>query len=270
VKAAAFDYVRPKDLIEAVKQLAAAPGEAKALAGGQSLGPMLNLRLARPKLLVDVSKVEELKAISDEGDAWRIGASVTHAELEDRPLAECLPLAQVARGIAYRSVRTRGTLGGSLAHADPAGDWSLALAALGATIFITGPKGTREVEAAQFTRSAFSTVLADDEIIELIRAPKFSPEARWGYYKFCRKPGEFAEALAAVLVDPARGVSRAVIGATSSAPHVVDDATAIADGFDERAAMAAVEAAGVAGDPYERQVHYVALKRANERLAAAT
>ena len=223
MKAAAFDYVRPKDLIEAVKQLAAAPGEAKALAGGQSLGPMLNLRLARPKLLVDVSKVEELKAISDEGDAWRIGASVTHAELEDRPLAECAPLAQVARGIAYRSVRTRGTLGGSLAHADPAGDWSLALAALDATIFITGPKGTREVEAAQFTRSAFSTVLADDEIIELIRVPKFSPEARWGYYKFCRKTGEFPDASAAVLLDPERRAARLYVGALDRAPQPLDE-----------------------------------------------
>jgi carbon-monoxide dehydrogenase medium subunit len=223
MKAAAFDYVRPKDLIEAVKQLAGMPGEAKPLAGGQSLGPMLNLRLARPKLLVDVSKVEELKAISDEGDAWRIGASVTHAELEDRPLAECAPLAQVARGIAYRSVRTRGTLGGSLAHADPAGDWSLALAALGATIFITGPKGTREVDAADFTRSAFATVLADDEIIELVRVPKFSPEARWGYYKFCRKTGEFPDASAAVLLDPERRAARLYVGALDRAPQPMED-----------------------------------------------
>jgi len=223
VKAAAFDYVRPRDLPEAIKQLASMPGDAKALAGGQSLGPMLNLRLARPKLLVDLAKIEALKMIADEGDAWRVGAAVTHAELEDRPLAGCAPLAQVARGIAYRSVRNRGTVGGSLAHADPAGDWPLALAALGATVFLTGPGGTRELGAAQFTRSAFATALADDEIIERVRVPKLSTRARWGYYKFCRKTGEFPDAAAALLLDPERRAARLYVGALDRAPQPLDD-----------------------------------------------
>jgi carbon-monoxide dehydrogenase medium subunit len=222
VKAAAFEYVRPKDLPEAVKHLASLAGDAKPLAGGQSLGPMLNLRLARPKLLVDVSRLDALKGIEDEGDAWRIGAAVTHAELEDRPLADCAPLAQVARGIAYRAVRNRGTIGGSLAHADPAGDWSLALAALGATIFLTGRNGTREVDAAEFTRSAFATVLADDEVIELVRVPKISSRASWGYYKFCRKTGEFPDAAAAVLLDPERRAARLYVGALDRAPQPLD------------------------------------------------
>src|SRR3954469_15959430 len=136
MKAAAFDYLKPQDVIGAIKALAGSAGDAKALAGGQSLGPMLNLRLARPKLLVDVGRIESLREIRDEGDAWLVGAGVTHAELEDRPLAGCEPLAAVARTIAYRAIRTRGTVGGSLAHADPAADWPLALCALGAKFIL--------------------------------------------------------------------------------------------------------------------------------------
>jgi aerobic carbon-monoxide dehydrogenase medium subunit len=222
MKAAVFDYVRPRDVAEAVKQLASLPGDAKPLAGGQSLGPMLNLRLARPKLLVDLARIAELRAIADEGDAWRIGAAVTHAELEDRPLAGCLPLAQVARGVAYRSIRTRGTVGGSLAHADPAGDWPLALPALGATIFIQGPKGKREVRAEQFTLRAFATTLADDEIITSVRVPKLSSKAAWGYYKFCRKTGEFPDAAAAVLLDPERRIAHVYAGALDRPPQSLD------------------------------------------------
>ncbi len=222
MKAAAFDYVRARDVAEAVRQLASLPGDAKLIAGGQSLGPMLNLRLARPKLLVDVSKLESLKIIADEGDAWRIGASVTHSQLEDRPLAGCAPLAQVARVIAYRAVRNRGTVGGSLAHADPAADWPVVLAALGATVFLVGTKGKREVAADQFMSSAFTTALADDEIIESVRVPKLSAGASWGYYKFCRKTGEFPEAAAALLLDPERRVARLYAGALDRPPQPLD------------------------------------------------
>lgn len=222
MKAAAFDYTRPGNLGEALRALAALPGEAKPLAGGQSLGPMLNLRLARPKLLVDVSGLAELRDIADEGDAWRIGASVTHSALEDRPLAGCAPLAQVARRIAYRAVRNRGTVGGSLAHADPAADWPLALAALDAAVRIAGTKGTRDVPASQLMKGAFATVLADDEIIASLRVPKLSPGARWGYYKFCRKTGEFPEAAAALLLDPGRRIARLYAGALDRAPQALD------------------------------------------------
>lgn len=222
MKAAAFEYVRPKDLSEALQQLAAGRGDAKVIAGGQSLGPMLNLRLARPRLLVDISKLDALRRIDDEGDAWSIGAAVTHAELEDRPLAGCMPLADVARGIAYRSVRNRGTIGGSLAHADPAGDWPLALAALGATILVAGPKGTRQVEVREFARSAFASALADDELVERVRVPKLSRRSRWGYYKFCRKTGDFPDASAAVLLDPERRAARVYAGALDRPPQPLD------------------------------------------------
>jgi carbon-monoxide dehydrogenase medium subunit len=219
VKAASFDYLRPRDLGEALHALRGAVGEVKPIAGGQSLGPMLNLRLARPKVLVDVSKLKELKSIVDEGDAWRIGAAVTHAELEDRPLAGCEPLAKVARVIAYRAVRNRGTVGGSLAHADPAADWPLALAALDALVRLVGASGKREIKAETFMTAAFTTQLAEDEIIESVRVPKLGAGARWGYYKFCRKTGEFPEASAALLLDPERRVARLFAGALERPPQ---------------------------------------------------
>ena len=222
MKAAAFDYVRPRDLGEALAALRRGAGEAKPIAGGQSLGPMLNLRLARPRLLVDVSRIESLRRIEDEGDGWRIGAAVTHAELEDRPLAGCEPLASVARGVAYRAVRNRGTVGGSLAHADPAADWPLAFATLDAVVRVAGPSGTREMRADAFMTAAFTTSLGDDEIVESIRVPKLGAGARWGYYKFCRKTGEFPEASAALLLDPQRRVARLFAGALERAPQLLD------------------------------------------------
>ena len=228
MKAAQFDYVRPRDLGEALNALKAA--DAKPIAGGQSLGPMLNLRLARPKLLVDVSRLAELKSITDEGDAWRIGAAVTHAELEDKPLAGCEPLANVARVVAYRAVRNRGTVGGSLAHADPAADWPLVLAALDATVRVASPGGKREIKADALMSAAFTTQLRDDEIVESVRVPKLASGARWGYYKFCRKTGEFPDAAAALLLDPQRRVARLFAGALDRPPQPLDNvARAVAE-----------------------------------------
>ena len=221
MKAARFEYVRPRDLGEALDALKA--GDAKPIAGGQSLGPMLNLRLARPKLLVDVSRLAELKSITDEGDAWRIGAAVTHAELEDKPLAGCEPLANVARVVAYRAVRNRGTVGGSLAHADPAADWPLVLAALDATVRVVGATGRREIKADALMSAAFTTQIRDDEIVESVRVPKLSGAARWGYYKFCRKTGEFPDAAAALLLDPQRRVARLFAGALDRPPQPLDN-----------------------------------------------
>jgi aerobic carbon-monoxide dehydrogenase medium subunit len=244
MKAAAFEYLRAKDVADAVKALASMPGDAKPLAGGQSLGPMLNLRLARPKLLVDLGRIERLKEIRDEGDAWLIGAGVTHAELEDRPLPDCAPLAAVARTIAYRAIRTRGTIGGSLAHADPAADWPLALSALDAKLILSGKNGRREVPAGEFMKSAFATALGDDEILEAVRVPKLGARAAWGYYKFCRKTGEFPEASAALLLDPERRLARLYAGALHGAPTALDAvARAVAQGGAQAASSDLVDAA---------------------------
>jgi carbon-monoxide dehydrogenase medium subunit len=270
MKPAAFDYLRANDVSDAAKSLASMPGDAKPLAGGQSLGPMLNLRLARPKLLVDLSRIDSLKAIADEGEAWRIGAGVTHAELEDRPLEGCAPLAAVARNIAYRAVRNRGTIGGSLAHADPAADWPLALCALGAKFIVAGRTGRREVPAGDFMKSAFATVLAEDELLEAVRVPKLGAQAAWGYYKFCRKTGEFPEASAALLLDPERRIARLYAGALDGPPKPLDSlARAVAQGGAKAATNEVVEATlerivpGMA--PAARKMRVAAVRRAIER-----
>jgi aerobic carbon-monoxide dehydrogenase medium subunit len=219
MKAARFDYIRAGDVAEALAALANTEG-AKLLAGGQSLGPMLNLRLVRPALLVDVSRLEALQQLEDMGRAWRIGAGVTHARLED--LRGRLPggemLCEVAAAIAYRSVRNRGTIGGSLAHADPAADWPVALAALGASVNIRGPT-PRSMLVERFIEGAFTTTLAANEIIETIDVPKLSRAGRYGFYKFCRKTGEFAEASAAAVFDPDTGVARIFLGSLRGVPQ---------------------------------------------------
>jgi carbon-monoxide dehydrogenase medium subunit len=219
MKAARFDYVRPGDVPEALAALAEAEG-AKILAGGQSLGPMLNLRLARPALLVDISRLKALQQMQDTGRAWHIGAGVTHARLEDARgrLFGGEMLCEVAAAIAYRSVRNRGTVGGSLAHADPAADWPLALAALGASVNIRGPT-PRSIPVAHFIQGAFTTTLAANEIIESIVIPKLSRAGRYGFYKFCRKTGEFAEASAAAVFDPESGVANIFLGALRGTPQ---------------------------------------------------
>jgi len=269
VKPAKFAYEKPRSLDAALRLLAGGGDGAKLIAGGQSLGPILNFRLAQPELLIDVRTLPELAAVRDEGDAVFLGAATTHAAIEDGKVPDPTRgmLAAVARTIAYRAVRNRGTLGGSLAHADPAADWVNVMALLDAEIVAQGPRGERRIGAPGFVRGPLATTLATDEIITGVRVPKLSARARWGHYKFNRKPGEFAEAIGAVIHDPERGVARAVIGATGDAPHVVADARAFAGGFDPAAADAALDAAGLQRGSYERQVHFVALKRASAQCA---
>ncbi|HWK47898.1 MAG TPA: FAD binding domain-containing protein [Stellaceae bacterium] len=274
MKAAAFDYVAPTALEEAIRLLAGAPDEAKPLAGGQSLGPMLNLRLAMPALLVDLGRIEALRRVEDRGDHHAIGALVTHATLEDRihRLADGGMLARVARDIAYRAVRNRGTIGGSLAHADPAADWLTALTVLDARLGLAGPDGRRDIALADFVRGAFTTALRPGEVIERVLLPKLGAGARWAYYKICRKPGEFAEAIGAVVLDPGRRVARIVAGALGGAPARLDDLAArvASDGpasADPETLDRALDAAVPGLDPVGRQLHAVALRRALDRIA---
>ena len=274
MKAAAFDYARPASLELAVELLGSGDGSAKILAGGQSLGPMLNLRLAVPKLLVDVTRIPELLRVEEQGDAVVLGACVTHAAIEDARVTDGTRgvMPGVARGIAYRAVRNRGTLGGSLAHADPSSDWVSTLAALDAAAIVFGARGRRSVPIAELMVGAFETALAPGEILEAVRIPKLSSGARWGFHKVCRKAGELAEAIGAVLVDRDRGIERAVIGATGSVPIVIKDAARLFEGrrekildgtlsdFPEWRRLQTHERLG--SDPYERQIHLVALRRA--------
>ena len=259
-----FDYVKPTTLAAAVDFLAAGAGSAKAVAGAQSLGPMLNLRLVQPDLLVDLTAIPELLEIRDEADRIIIGAGVTHARLEDANNGERTRavLAEIASGIAYRAVRNRGTIGGSLAHADPSADWLVCAAALGAEFLLTGTSGRRTVRATEFVVSAFETMLEPNELILEVIVPRLSPRSRWAYYKVCRRKGEFAAASAAILIDDARGSKRCVIGATSGRPVVIDDLLLLSNSASDTLVRDALSATAIADDPVAIQLHTVAVRRA--------
>nr|WP_246546905.1 FAD binding domain-containing protein [Ancylobacter defluvii] len=257
--------MRPASVVEAVAALAQDAG-AKPVAGGQSLGPMLNLRLARPSTLVDVSKIADLRRVDERPDGVLYGAAITHAEFEDGTVPDPTPgfLARVAHGIAYRAVRNRGTVGGSLVHADPAADWPTTLTALGARVVLAGPSGARELALEDFILGAFSTALADGEIVTGVFIPRCSPQARFGYRKSCRKVGEFAEAMCAVLADPARGVHRLVVGATEGRHIVVTEAAAVI--ADPALLDARLTAAGLAAEPATLRLHQKVVRQAIEQL----
>jgi aerobic carbon-monoxide dehydrogenase medium subunit len=259
MKPAAFDYARAASLAEAAALLVEGGENARVLAGGQSLGPMLNLRLARPSLLVDVTHIPDLGGVDETAEAVVLGAAVTHAAIEDRRVPDIGQgvLSAVAAGIAYRAVRNRGTIAGSLCHADPAADWVTALAALDAAVITYRAAGGRVIPVAALIRGAFSTVLEPGELVAAIRIPRLSRQAKWGWYKVCRKPGEFASAIGAVLIDPERGVRRAVMGATSGRPLILSGDAALPEAADR-----ALAGEGAELDRVDRQIRRVALRRA--------
>ncbi len=177
---AKFDYTRPSSLDEALSALASGGEDAKVIAGGQSLLPLLRLRFAYPSVLVDVGGLDSLRGVRDLGTSLEIGALTTHHELTRDPLiaAHCGLLAQTAALIADPAVRHRGTLGGALAHADPAGDLPAVITALDATLVATGPNGERSITPADFFIDYLTTSLAPEEILTAIRVPKLDG---WGY-----------------------------------------------------------------------------------------
>ena len=278
MKAAAFAYQRPADLNAALALMANADGMTKIIAGGQSLGPMLNLRLVEPDLIVDISGLSELKQAERRGGELVIGACITHGDIEDGRIPDVTrgAMQRVAGAIAYRAVRNRGTIGGSLSHADPAADWISALAALGAKVTLRSFAGARDLAIADFVTGALESALRPGEIVEAVRVPAMTPSAQWGYVKACRKTGEFAHAIAAVLIDPESASARAVIGAVEAPPIVLADAAALFGGrvtadfrrqFDARMADAILIKVGIA-NAADRHIHVAVLRRAI--LEAAT
>ncbi|MBJ3776738.1 FAD binding domain-containing protein [Acuticoccus mangrovi] len=259
MKAGRFDLLLAKDVGEAVKALQTE--DAKAASGFQSLGPMLNLRLAQPRLIVNLTRIPELSAVEETADMVVYGAAVTHAAIEDGRVPDAAggALARVASGIAYRAVRNRGTIGGSLAHADPAADWPTALTALGAKVRVAGPRGVRRAPVAGFVRGAFAPALGEGEVIVAVEVPKASAAARFGYVKFCRKVGEFAEAMAAAFHDPDTGVTRLAVGATEAPPQLLEG-----DFADLDARLATLD---LGADPVRQRLHRTAARRA---MAEAT
>jgi CO/xanthine dehydrogenase FAD-binding subunit/aerobic-type carbon monoxide dehydrogenase small subunit (CoxS/CutS family) len=201
VKPAPFRYARPTSLADAVKLLADGQGDNKLIAGGQSLVPMLNMRLVRPSVLVDLNGVPGLDGIAPEHDGGvTLGALVRHADLVASPIvrARAPLLAEAARHVGHTAIRNRGTVGGSVAHADPAAELPAALMALRAELTLIGPRGERRVLASNFFVGSLATQLSGDEILTEIRVP--AAAAGWGFAELARRPGDFALAgIAAVL-----------------------------------------------------------------------
>jgi len=190
---APFDYVAAGSAAEAIELLARHGDDAKVLAGGHSLLPMMKLRLAAPAVLIDIARAADLAGIGVDGDELVIGATTRHADLASSALAraDAPLLAHAASLVGDPQIRHRGTIGGSLAHADPAADLPMALVALGGSVELTGTGGTRRVAADDFFAGFFETALADGELLTAVRVPR-RPGVPWGYQKFVRRGNDWA------------------------------------------------------------------------------
>jgi carbon-monoxide dehydrogenase medium subunit len=204
MKPAPFDYVAARSLDEALSHLAAGGGEAKLLAGGQSLIPVLNFRLAQPGKLIDVNGVPDLDFVRREADgSLRLGALVRHRRLERDPLIErhAPLLFETAPHIAHPQIRNRGTLGGSLAHADPAAELPAVMVALGARFRLQSPRGERWIAAQEFFVGLFSTALAGDEMLVEVEIPTAAPRSGNAFLEAARRHGDYAMAGVAATVE---------------------------------------------------------------------
>ena len=273
----AFDYAAPATVAEALSVLADAGDDVKLMAGGQSLIPVMKLRLADPAMVVDLGRIVELSGVRDDGDALLIGAMTTHHQIATDPLiAEHVPLlAKAAATVADPQVRHRGTFGGALVHADPAGDMPAPVLAADATFILAGPNGERRVAAADFFQGYFTTAVDDGEILTHIRVPKYTG---WGahYEKFTRVAQQWSIVSVAAMVRVEGGaIAEARIGLTNMASTplratAVEQALAGAPLTREAIATASVHAAegtdpasdlnGDAG--YRRHLAEVLTKRA--------
>jgi len=201
MKAAAFDYVKPKALSDALSLLEQGGDDARLIAGGQTLLATLNMRLSEPSLLIDITDIAELKGISVVGDKLRIGALVTHTEIEDSDLvAKHAPLLKAAAPhIAHRAIRNLGTWGGSLAYGDPAAEWPACSLTLQATMVIHGPAGERKISAKDFFIDLYTTSLEPDEILVATEIPLAKSNQVFYFHELARRHGDYAVAgLAAV------------------------------------------------------------------------
>lgn len=277
----AFDYVRPGSVDEAVAALVAGGEEAKVMAGGQSLMPVLRLRLGAPSLIVDCSRIDEMIGIREEGDSIVIGAGTTHhAVMNDALVKRYVELlAQATATVADPQIRHRGTMGGSLAHADPAGDLPAVALALDATFTIAGPGGRRTVGASDFFVDYFTTAVGDDEVLVSVSFPK---REGWGshYEKFNRtaQAWSIVGVAAAVRMEGGR-IAEARIGLTNVGPTPVrarSTEAALAGAADSAAIAAASESAAEGTAPttdihadaaYRGHLTRVLTKRAVQKAA---
>jgi len=213
---AAFDYVAPNTIDEALAALAQSGDDAKVLGGGQSLLPVLRMRLNAPEKVVDLSRIESLRGISEDADALVIGAMTTHHEVANSELVRthAAVLAEAASTVADPQIRHRGTLGGALVHADPAGDLGAPILALDAELVVVGPGGERRIPAGEFFVDLFQTAVGDDELLTAIRIPKHTG---WGgaYEKFVRVSHQWSIVAVAAVVDSSGDRRSAKVGLTN-------------------------------------------------------
>jgi carbon-monoxide dehydrogenase medium subunit len=254
----AFDYHAPRTVGEAIALLCSLGSDAKLLAGGHSLLPMMKLRFAQPAHLIDINRIPELRGISEEGNEAVIGAMTVENDLIASPLLQAkVPLlADAPKQIADPQVRNRGTIGGDIAHGDPGNDHPAISLALDASFDLQGPKGKRTVKADDFFLGTYMTALAEDEIMVAIRVPAFAPGTGWAYEKLKRKTGDWATAGAAVVLRLTDGkVSHARIALTNLAPAALRvpaaEAALLGQPLSAASIAAAAQAAQAAADPAE-------------------
>jgi carbon-monoxide dehydrogenase medium subunit len=250
MKAAAFDYVKPKDLSDALSLLEQGGDDAQLIAGGQTLLATLNMRLSEPSILIDITDIAELKGISVVGDSLRIGALVTHTEIEDSALvAKHAPLLKAAAPhIAHRAIRNLGTWGGSLAYGDPAAEWPACSLSLQATMVIQGPAGERKIAAKDFFIDLYTTSLEPDEILVATEIPLATSKQVFYFHELARRHGDYAVAgLAAVAQKEGSVLSNCVFTffSVSSTPVMAVAAAKVVNGqvLNEQLITDAVEAA---------------------------
>jgi carbon-monoxide dehydrogenase medium subunit len=271
---AAFDYVRAESAEEAISLIGQHGDEAKFIAGGHSLLPMMKLRLAQPSVVIDIGRISDLSYIRDAGDHVAIGAMTRHMDVETSELLrEHVPLLAHAAGhVGDPQVRHRGTLGGTIAHADPASDLPATTLALGATYVAQGPNGTREIAASDFYRTFFESALEPDEVLTEVRVPKMNG-AGWNFQKFNRRAQDWAIVGVAAWRDGDRaGVGLVNMGSTPILATGVAEAIAggasVADAAELAAADAEPQADLNASVEYREHLARVLTRRALEAASA--
>jgi carbon-monoxide dehydrogenase medium subunit len=235
MKAAAFDYVKAKNLVEALALLSEHGEDARLIAGGQTLLATLNLRLSEPSILIDITAVSELKGISVQGNMLRIGALVTHTEIESSDLiAQHAPLlTEAAPHIAHRAIRNLGTWGGSLAYGDPAAEWPACSLALDAIMVIQGPSGIRKVSAKDFFIDLYTTTLQADEILVASEIPLASSDQSHSFQELARRHGDYAAAGLAAVIRKEKGKAltcRLAFFSVAAIPTMASKAQAFIEG----------------------------------------
>ena len=272
MKASAGGYARARDVRHALDLLAASDGMGRILAGGQSLVAAMNMRLSEGDMLVDISRIAGLSGVTDEGDVLRIGALTRHAEVGADPLIRAhIPLLAAAVDyIAHAAIRNRGTIGGALAHADPAAEFPACVLALGATLHAEGPDGTREIAAEDFFQDVFTTALAEDEILTGITIPKVEQGEAQVLEEVARRSGDYA--LTGVCLVKRGAGHRLTVFSVGPTPLLAQGAMTALDAGDIDGAVAALAEAldppsdTQASAAYRKHLAEVLLRRAVARI----